>query len=147
MLEFTVYFPYMKYTNFNTNFILILELRYRQKTFQFQEIHTYDYNEIAELRKTRVAKKRNRAILREMTFANDCVNCCFFAQNWCATKEKFCVSFRKNCAKVLRMETLVQIPIFLESEVLKLWYFKLSSFDLPEFVVWISKVGYGVAKI
>ena len=23
----------------------------------------------------------------------------FFAQNWCAKKEKFCVSFRKNCAK------------------------------------------------
>ena len=31
----------------------------------------------------------------------------FFAQNWCAKKEKFCVSFRKNCAKVLRMETLL----------------------------------------
>ena len=30
----------------------------------------------------------------------------FFAQNWCAKKEKICVSFRKNCAKVLRMETL-----------------------------------------
>ena len=54
------------------------EFRYRQKAFQFQEIHTYDYNEIAELRKTRVAKKRNRAILREMTFANYCANCCFF---------------------------------------------------------------------
>ena len=25
-------------------------------------------------------KKRNGAILREMTFANDCANCCFFAQ-------------------------------------------------------------------
>ena len=61
---------------------------------------------ITKLRKTRVAKKRNRAILREMTFANNCANCCFFAQNWCATKEKFCVPFRKNCAKVLRMETL-----------------------------------------
>ena len=48
--------------------------------------------------KTRVAKKRNRAILREMTFANDCENCCFFVQNWCATKEKFCVSFRKSFA-------------------------------------------------
>ena len=30
----------------------------------------------------------------------------FFAQNWCAKKQKFSVSFRKNCAKVLRMETL-----------------------------------------
>ena len=41
----------------------------------------YDYNEIAELRKTRVAKKRNRTILREITFVNDCANCGFFAQN------------------------------------------------------------------
>ena len=32
----------------------------------------------------------------------------FFAQNWCAKKEKFCVSFGKNCAKVLRMETLAE---------------------------------------
>ena len=63
---------------------------------------------VAELRKTWVLQKRNRAILREMTFANDCANYCFFfAQNWCAKKEKFCVSFRKNCAKVLRMETLL----------------------------------------
>ena len=61
---------------------------------------------VAELRKTWVSQKRNRAIFREMTFANDCANCCFFAQNWCANKGKFCVSFRKNCAKVLRMETL-----------------------------------------
>ena len=53
-----------------------------------------------------VSQKRNRAILREMTFANDCANCCFFAQNWYAKKETFCVSFRKNCAKVLQMETL-----------------------------------------
>ena len=65
------------------------------------------FYEIAELRKTWVSEKRNRAILREMTFANDCANCCFFAQNWCSKKEKFCVSFRKNCAKVLRMETLL----------------------------------------
>ena len=61
---------------------------------------------VAELRKTWVSQKRLRAILREMTFANDCANCCFFAQNWCLKKEKFCVSFRKNCATVLRMETL-----------------------------------------
>ena len=77
--------------------------------------HTFDFYEIAELRKTlvaelrktlvaelrktRVAQKRNRAILREMTFANDCANCCFFAQNWCAKKEKFCVSFCKIAQK------------------------------------------------
>ena len=48
-----------------------------------------------------------------MTFANDCANCCFFVQNWCAKKEKFCVSFRKNCAKVLRMETLSRIGFYL----------------------------------
>ena len=65
-------------------------------------------NCVAELRKNWVLQKRNRAILRELTFANDCANCCFFAQNWRAKKEKFCVSFRKNFAKVLRMETLFQ---------------------------------------
>ena len=53
-------------------------------------------------------KKRNRAILREMTIANNYANCCFFAQIWCAKKEKFCVSFRINCTKVLRMETLIE---------------------------------------
>ena len=57
---------------------------------------------VAELYKTWVSQKGNRAILREMTFANDCVNCCF-----CAKEEKFCLSFRKNCAKVLWMETLL----------------------------------------
>ena len=72
----------------------------------FSRIETHRHQ--PELRKTWVSQKRNRAILREMTFANDCANCCFFAQNWCAKKEKFCVSFRKNCAKVLRMETLGQ---------------------------------------
>ena len=64
---------------------------------------------VGESRKTWVLQKRNRAILREMTFANDCTNCCFFAQNWCAKKEKNCVSFRKNCGKVLRMEILDKI--------------------------------------
>ena len=51
-------------------------------------------------------------------FSNDCANCSFFAQNWCAKKEKFCVSFRKNCAKVLRMETLPlpsSYPVFFPS--------------------------------
>ena len=50
------------------------EFRYRLKTFQSQEIQTYDYNEIAELRKTRVAKKRNftrndfRELLRKLLY-------------------------------------------------------------------------------
>ena len=61
----------------------------------------FDFYEIAELRKTIVAEMRKTWVSQ-----NDCANCCFFAQNWCAKKEKFCVSFRKNCAKVLRMETL-----------------------------------------
>ena len=38
-------------------------------------------------------------------------NCYFFAQKLCAKKEKFCVSFRKNCAKVLRMETLEETDV------------------------------------
>ena len=87
-----------------------------RKTFQnktFPELnskkHTPSPNRLSftKLRKTWVSQKRKRAILRKMTFANDCTNCCFFAQNWCAKKEKFCVSFRKNCANVLRMETLM----------------------------------------
>ena len=36
----------------------------------------------------------------------------FFAQNWCAKKEKFCVSFHKNCAKVLQMENPIWKKIF-----------------------------------
>ena len=68
---------------------------------------------VAELHKTWVLQKRKRAILREMTFANDCTNCCFFAQNWCAKKEKYCVLFRKNCAEVLRMETIAWKLYFL----------------------------------
>ena len=47
--------------------------------------------------------------LREMTLRMIAQIVVFFAQNWCAKKEKFCVSFRKNCAKVLRMETLISL--------------------------------------
>ena len=67
---------------------------------------TIDFYEIAELPKTWVLQKRNRAILREMSFANDCANCCFFRAKLMRKERKFYVSFRKNCAKVLRMETL-----------------------------------------
>ena len=38
----------------------------------------------------------------------------FFTQNWCAKKEKFCVLFRKNCATVLRMETLIKTTEFFQ---------------------------------
>ena len=41
----------------------------------------------------------------------------FFAQNWCSKKEKFCVLFRKNCAKVLRMETLFRTNLTIEESV------------------------------
>ena len=46
----------------------------------------------------------------------------FFAQNWCAKKEKFCVSFRKNCAKVVRMVTL-RLPRFLDLKFWKEWVY------------------------
>ena len=75
------------------------------ETFPGQSVSDFG-TKLRNCAKLEFRKKRNRAILREMTFANDCANCCFFVQNWCAKKEKFCVSFRKNCAKVLRMETL-----------------------------------------
>ena len=90
----------------------------KRKTFQnkiFPELNSKKHilrncgiaqNSSCGICKTWVSQKRNRAILREMTFANDCANCCFFTQNWYAKKEKFCVAFRKNCAKVLRMKTL-----------------------------------------
>ena len=106
-------------------FELFLTVNYvkvtNRKTFQnkiFPELNskkhtsspTVWFYEIVVLRKTYVSQKRNKAILHEMTFANDCANCCFFAQNWRAKKEKYCVSFRKNCAKVLRMGTLYQTP-------------------------------------
>ena len=97
-LSLVNYVKVTKRKTFHSNWIL-------RNTHRHQP---FDFYEIAELGKTWVSQKRNRAILREMTFGNDCTNCCFFAQNWCAKKEKFCVSFQKNCAKVLRMETLAK---------------------------------------
>ena len=45
-----------------------------------------------------------------MMFANDFAKCNFSisVQKCSATKAKFCTFFRKNCAKVLRMETLIE---------------------------------------
>ena len=57
-------------------------------------------------------------------------NCCFFAQNWCAKKEKFCVSFRKNCAKVLQMETLGERNIECPPSK-KNWYTTLGIIPVP----------------
>ena len=93
-----------------------VKVTYR-KTFQnkiFPELNSKKHTPTNRLIFTKLrncaklSQTRNWAILREMTFANYCANCCFFAQNWCAKKEKNCVSFRKNCAKVLRMEPLVE---------------------------------------
>ena len=106
-----------------------VKVTYR-KTFQnkiFPELNSKKHTPTNRLIFTKLrncaklSQTRNRAILREMTFANYCANCCFFAQNWCAKKEKFCVSFRKNYAKVLRMETLirVQTPDFITILCLK----------------------------
>ena len=95
---------------------------HRPQPFDFYEIAELRKTLVAELRKTWVSQKQNRAILREMTFANDCANCCFFAQNWCAKKENFCVSFRKNCAKVFWMETLMptqSLPETKEFQILR----------------------------
>ena len=86
---------------------------YRHQPFNFYEIAELRKTQVAELRKTWVSQKRNRAMLRERTFENYCANCCFFAQNWCAKKEKFCDSLRKNCAKALRMEILKLALLFL----------------------------------
>ena len=54
-----------------------------------------------------ITQKRNIAFLRITKFANDCDKCYFFAQNCSTTKTKIWGLFRKNCAKVLRMETLI----------------------------------------
>ena len=111
---------YVKVTNRKTfQHKIFPELNSKKHTpspipFDFYEIAELRKTIVAELRKTWVSKKRNRAILREMTWMIAQI-VVFFAQNWCAKKEKFCVSFCKNCAKVLRMETLnliknVEIP-------------------------------------
>ena len=78
---------------------------------------------VAELRKTWVSQKRKRAILREIFFANDCANCCFFfAQNWCAKKEKFCVSFRKQFCewKPYKKQTTIKVFIIQRQNLMNL---------------------------
>ena len=102
---------YVNMTNSNTFQNKIFpEFRYQLKTFQFQEIHMYDFNKIAELRKTCVAQKRNRAVLHKINFPNDCANC-FFSRKLMRNKI-FCVLFCKNCAKVFRIETLVSLQSY-----------------------------------
>ena len=47
------------------------------------------------------------AILREMTFANDCANCCFFRVKLMRKERKILCFVPQKFAKVLRMETLM----------------------------------------
>ena len=86
----------------------ILRNTYRHQPFDFYEIAEMRKTLVAELRKTWVSQKQNRAIL--WMIAQIVV---FFVQNWCSKKEKFCFPFCKNCAKVLRMETLFGFLILL----------------------------------
>ena len=47
------------------------------ETFTGQSVSDFG-TKLRNCAKLEFRKKRNRAILREMTFANDCANCCFF---------------------------------------------------------------------
>ena len=53
------------------------------------------FTKLRNCAKLEFCKTRNRAILREMTFANDCANCCFFAQR----KKKFAFRSAKIAQK------------------------------------------------
>ena len=84
-------------------------------TFKFKQIRIYkrslNQEPFSNTRKKQncskqSCKKRNREILRELTFANICAISFFSAQRCYTAKDIFCVSFRKNCAKVLWMETI-----------------------------------------
>ena len=55
------------------------------------------FNLIAENLLCKIAKNRNSPIFRAMKFA----------QKRSTTKEKICAFFHKNCAKVVRMETIL----------------------------------------
>ena len=83
---------------------------------------------VAELRKIWVSQKRNRAILLEMTFANDCANCCFFSR-------KTDAQIKKNFANGNpKLNTYHKISF-------------LFFLDFPAFIIWISKVhNSGVIK-
>ena len=61
---------------------------------------------VAELRKTWVSQKQNRAILHEMTFANDCANCCFFRAKLMRKERKILRFVPQKLRKSLRMKTL-----------------------------------------
>ena len=100
-------------------------------TFKFKQIRIYkrslNQEPFSNTRKKQncskqSCKKRNREILRELTFANICAISFFSAQRCYTAKDIFCVSFRKNCAKVLWMKT-----ISLKSYSCPIFYIELSS--------------------
>ena len=66
----------------------ILRNTHHHQPFDFYKIWELPKTLVAELRKTWVSQKQNRAILRKMTFANDCANCCFFRAKLMRNKRK-----------------------------------------------------------
>ena len=73
----------------------------------------------------------------------------FFAQNWCAKKEKFCVSFRKNCAKVSLMETL--FAAYIADTTVHIWcYHALTKWSsepgFRKWVIYIYVIVMGIIK-
>ena len=71
----------------------------RHQPFDFYEIAELRKTLVAELRKTWVSEKRNRAILREMTFANDFANCCFSRKTDAQRKKNFAFRSAKIAQK------------------------------------------------
>ena len=61
----------------NTNLPALDELNYKKRTLYCGIAQ----NSCCRIDQNLSFEKRNRAILREMTFANDSANCCVFAQN------------------------------------------------------------------
>ena len=61
---------------------------------------------------SKVAQNREAQVCTKFFFCSDCAKCYFFVQKCSARKAKTCAFFGKNCAKVLRMETLAFIKIY-----------------------------------
>ena len=101
------YYVKVTKTRFFQNWIL--RNTHRHQPFDFYKIAELRKTLVAELRKTYVLQKRNRAILREITFPNDCTNCCFFSRKTDAQRKILRFVQQKLC-KVLRMETLARNP-------------------------------------
>ena len=100
-------------------------------TFKFKQIRIYkrslNQEPFSNTRKKQncskqSCKKRNREILRELTFANICAICFFSAQRCYTAKDIFCVSFRKKIA-----QKFCEWKPYLWSHILVLYYIELSS--------------------